>query len=86
MTNIRMKSWKKDILSVANRSLSVITTDRKQNVISFIETNGKAVVSDIAGVVNLIDGRVKALLREIVADDTIEKIGDKRYTHYILKN
>jgi ATP-dependent DNA helicase RecG len=72
--------------SVANRSLSVAATDRKRAVISYLEENGQARVADFAGVIGLSDGRVRALLREMVNDGTIEKIGDKRYAHYVLKS
>jgi hypothetical protein len=34
---------------------------------------------------DLSDGRVRDLLREMVSDGAIEKIGDKRYAHYVLK-
>ncbi|MDR1765165.1 MAG: hypothetical protein LBR77_03560 [Lachnospiraceae bacterium] len=71
--------------SVANRSLSVATTDRKSAVISFLEEHEKAKVADLINVVGLSDGRVRALLRSMVSDGTIEKVGDKRFTHYVLK-
>lgn len=33
----------------------------------------------------LSDGRVSALLREMVSDGTIEKVNNNRYAHYVLK-
>jgi len=72
-------------LSVANRSLSVATTDRKSAVISFLIENGEAKVSDFINLIGLSDGRVRVLLREMVNDGTIEKIGNNRYAYYILK-
>jgi ATP-dependent DNA helicase RecG len=72
--------------SVANRSLSVVATDRKRAVISYLEGNGQARVADFVSVLGLSDGRVRALLREMVSDGTIEKIGDKRYDNYVLKS
>lgn len=71
-------------LSVANRSLSVAATDRKQAIIDFLETNGQAKTRDLIEVVDLSDGRVRALLRKMVEDGTIEKIGDKRFASYRL--
>jgi len=71
-------------LSVANRSLSAAATDRKQAIIDFLETNGQAKTRDLIEVVNLSDGRVRALLRKMVEDSTIEKIGDKRFASYRL--
>jgi DNA-binding Lrp family transcriptional regulator len=64
---------------------SVVSTDRKRAVISFLEKNGQAKVSDFINVIGLSDGHMRALLREMVGDGTIEKIGDNRYTHYIIK-
>ena len=70
---------------VANRSQSDITTDRKKAIISFIEASGQAKTSDLIGIVGLSDGRVRALLREMVEDDSISKIGKNRYTYYVIK-
>jgi predicted HTH transcriptional regulator len=71
--------------SVANRPQSVGPADRKQAIISFLEKNSKGKVSDFVNIIGLSDGRVRALLREMASDETIEKVGNNRYTHYILK-
>jgi len=71
--------------SVANRSRPDIPTDRKQAVISFLEEHGKAKAADFVNVIGLSDGRVRAFLREMVRDGTIEKVGNNRYTYYMLK-
>jgi ATP-dependent DNA helicase RecG len=71
--------------SVANRPPSVAAADRKFVVISYLEENGQARVADLVNIIGLSDGRVRALLREMVNDGIIEKIGDKRYAHYVLK-
>jgi ATP-dependent DNA helicase RecG len=71
--------------SAANRSLSVATSDRKQALVAYLEEHGKAKGSDFTEVIGLSDGRVRALLREMVNDGTIEKVGDKRYAYYVLK-
>jgi DNA-binding transcriptional regulator PaaX len=36
-------------------------------------------------IVGLSDGRVRALLREMTAEGTLEKVGDKRYASYKLR-
>jgi ATP-dependent DNA helicase RecG len=72
--------------SVANRSQSVAPTDRKHAVVSYIEENGQARVGDIINIIGLSDGRVRALLREMVGDGTIEKVGKNRYAYYVLKS
>ncbi|MDR3121964.1 MAG: hypothetical protein LBU58_11635 [Clostridiales bacterium] len=71
-------------LSVANRSLSVAATDRKQAVIDFLKTNEQAKTRDLIEVVGLSDGRVRALLRTMVEDGTIEKVGNNRFASYRL--
>jgi len=72
--------------SVANRSLSIVTTDRKQKIASYLEKNVQCKVSDLIGLIGLSDGRVRALLREMVSEGTIQKIGNNRHTVYILRN
>ncbi|MCL2624106.1 MAG: winged helix-turn-helix transcriptional regulator [Planctomycetaceae bacterium] len=71
--------------SVVNRSQSDTTTDRKKAVVSLIKQNSQARAADLIEVVGLSDGRVRALLREMVNDGTIEKIGNNRYAYYVLK-
>ena len=71
--------------SVANRSQSVAPADRKRIVISFLEENGQAKVSDFVNVIGLSDGRVRTLLREMISDGVIKKVGNNRYAYYILK-
>jgi len=36
-------------------------------------------------IINLSEGRVRDLLREMVLDGTVEKVGKNRYAYYILK-
>jgi ATP-dependent DNA helicase RecG len=71
--------------SVANRSQSVEPSDRKQVIISFLEKNSQGKVSDFVNIINLSDGRVRALIREMANEETIEKVGKNRYAYYILK-
>jgi ATP-dependent DNA helicase RecG len=73
-----------EILSVANRSLSVGATDRRQAIVNYLKINGQVKTRNLLDVVGLSDGRVRALLRNMVEEGTIEKVGDKRYTSYKL--
>ena len=73
------------IQSVANRSQSVAPSDRKRAIISFLEENSQAKIADFINIIGLSDGRVRALLREMVSDGTIEKVGKNRYAYYVLK-
>ena len=67
------------------RSQAVAPSDRKRLVIEYLEEHSQAKNSDFVDITGLSDGRVRALLREMVNDGTIEKIGDNRYTYYMLK-
>lgn len=51
----------------------------------FLEEHDQARAADLIPVVGLSNGRVRDLLREMVRDGTIEKIGDNRYAYYVLK-
>ncbi|MDR1163497.1 MAG: putative DNA binding domain-containing protein [Candidatus Accumulibacter sp.] len=74
--------------SAANRSpigrQSAAMVDRKRAVVTFLERHGQARVKDLAEIIGLSDGRIRALLREMTYDGTIEKIGKNRYAYYVL--
>ena len=72
--------------SVSNQPQAVAATDRKKVVISHIENKGQAKASDFINVIGLSDSRVRALLREMVSDGIIEKVGNNRYAYYVLKS
>ena len=59
--------------------------DRKRAIISFLEENGQAKADDYVNIIGLSAGRIRDLLREMVSDGAIEKVGKGRLTHYILK-
>ena len=71
--------------SAANRLQSATTADRKSKIISFLEEHNQATVSDFISIIGLSEGRVRDVLRDMVSDGTIEKVGDKRYAYYVLK-
>ncbi|MCL2157862.1 MAG: helix-turn-helix domain-containing protein [Oscillospiraceae bacterium] len=62
---------------------AVATADRKREIIAYLKKNHSAKVSDFVSAFGLSDGRIRALLREMVADGMIEKIGDNRYAYYV---
>jgi F0F1-type ATP synthase delta subunit len=68
-----------------NRSPSDAPSDRKRTITAFLEEHGQAKAADFVKVIGLSDGRVRALLREMAGDGTIEKVGDNRYAYYVLK-
>ncbi|MDR0696677.1 MAG: putative DNA binding domain-containing protein [Christensenellaceae bacterium] len=61
---------------------SVATTDRKIAVKNFIQEHGEVKTADLVKAFGLSDGYMRALLREMATDGTIEKVGDRRYTSY----
>ena len=71
--------------STANRPQSAATADRKHTITLFLEEHGQVKVSDFVKVIGLSEGRVRDLLRVMVSDGLIEKVGKNRYTHYMLK-
>jgi len=71
--------------SAANRLQSATTADRKRRVISFLDENQQAKVVDLIDIIGLSEGRVRDILREMVNDGTIEKVGKNRYAYYVLK-
>ena len=65
---------------------AIKTSDRKRVILSYFEKHTQATASEVAELLGLSKGRVRAILQEMTNDDTIEKVGDKRYTYYILKS
>ena len=52
-----------------------MTADRGQKIKEFIEKHGQVKVSDLTEVIELSQGRVRDLLRKMVSDGTLEKMG-----------
>ena len=80
-----------DTLSILNDTPSILNntqttlSNRKAAIITWLETHEKATASDIATLFGVTSIWARTILRKMTSDGTIEKIGDKRYTHYILK-
>jgi ATP-dependent DNA helicase RecG len=66
-------------------SQAVAKADRKREILSIIKTTGQASSSELARTVGLTSGRVRSLLRDLVNDGAIEKIGNNRYARYVPK-
>jgi ATP-dependent DNA helicase RecG len=65
---------------------SVMATDRKEAIKNFVREHGEVKTVDLVKAFSLSDGYLRALLRKMVGDGTLEKLGDKRYTRYKLKD
>jgi len=81
------------VLSLATGDKQAITSDKQAIktserilvISSYIEKHGKITASVVAELLKLSNSRARAILNEMVKSDTIEKIGDKKSTHYILR-
>ena len=71
--------------TVASGWQALETSDRKKQIITFIADNESATSLQLAQFTGLSQGRVRAVLKELVIDGVIEKFGDNRYTSYKLK-
>jgi|GEM_PF-3237483 len=60
-------------------------SDRKRQIIYFFIENEKLTSLQLAEHTGLTQGRVRKILKELVADGMIEKVGDYRYASYTLK-
>jgi len=63
---------------------SPVTADRKHAIISFLKEDEKLNVRDLSTKLGLSENRVRALLREMVNDGIIEKVGNNRHVYYVL--
>ena len=61
-------------------------SDRKKNILAFIAANGKTTSSQLAAITGLTQARIRSIMQELVAEDFIVKVGDNRYTSYVIKN
>jgi ATP-dependent DNA helicase RecG len=64
---------------------SLEASGRKKQILEFISNNEKATSSQIAKITGLTQGRIRAILQDLVVEDLISKVGDNRYTSYIIK-
>jgi ATP-dependent DNA helicase RecG len=71
--------------SAVNRPPSASAADREHKIKMFIEKHGQVKVSELTEVIELSEGRVRDLLRKMVNEGTIEKVGNNRYASYVLK-
>jgi predicted HTH transcriptional regulator len=63
-----------------------IEASRKQQILEYISKNGKTTSAQIANHITLTQVRIRAILKDLVADGVIEKIGNYRYTSYTMKS
>jgi Fic family protein len=62
-----------------------LISDREKSIILHIQAYKQATTSEIADLLSLSKPRARAILQEMVASGAIEKIGNNRYTYYVLR-
>ncbi|MCL2670953.1 MAG: helix-turn-helix domain-containing protein [Clostridiales bacterium] len=60
----------------------IATTDRKREILALAEKRGRISSADLATEWGISDSRVRIILREMVGDGSIRKVGNTRYTYY----
>jgi ATP-dependent DNA helicase RecG len=60
------------------------TIDKKECIIKYIEKREKVSVAELAGVFNLSEVRIRAILLEMTKKNLIKKIGKTKASYYIL--
>lgn len=63
---------------------SPIETDREKLVVAYLEEHGIAGIAELADVLGLGKDRARTLVREMSSRGVVEKVGDRRYTRYVL--
>jgi len=62
-----------------------LTSDSKRFILSYIKRHSETKISDFSARLNLSQARIRAILQEMVSDNLIEKVGNNRYAHYVIK-
>jgi ATP-dependent DNA helicase RecG len=60
-------------------------TERKDAIITYLKEHKKTTTSDIATFLHISERWARTILRNMVEDGTVEKVGSNRYTYYVLK-
>ena len=61
------------------------TSEKKAVIVGYIEEHGKVKVSELTELFNLSEGRVRAILSEMVKDGVVRKVGKTKSVHYTLE-
>jgi len=62
-----------------------ILSDRKSAIINWLETRDKVTTSEVATQMGITTIWARKILQEMTSEGSLEKIGNYRYTYYILK-
>ena len=61
-----------------------MTTDRDSQIVSYLAKQGPSGVAEVADLLGLSKDRTRAILRGLTERGLIRKLGDKRYTRYVV--
>ncbi|MCL2078598.1 MAG: putative DNA binding domain-containing protein [Oscillospiraceae bacterium] len=67
------------------RIQSSSTGEKKLAIASYLKSHSKVTVAELTGIMNLSEGRIRAILLEMAKDGIIMKIGRTKSAHYVLK-
>jgi ATP-dependent DNA helicase RecG len=73
-----------DKQAIASDWQAIKTSDRKREILAYIEEHRQATASEASVLLGLSKCRVRAILQEMAGDGTIKKVGNNRYAHYVL--
>jgi len=60
------------------------TSEKKAVIVGYIEEHGKVKVSELTEIFNLSEGRVRAILSEMVKDGIVRKVGKTKSVYYTI--
>ena len=84
LASTEQKSGKR-LKPVATESPNRLASDRKLEIVAYLQNNKQASITDASKLLHLSKSRARAILRGMIADGTIEKVGNNRYAYYVLK-
>ena len=64
---------------------AIKTSDRVRLLLTYVEEHSQITTSEAAIILNLSKARSRAILQEMTNSGSIEKVGNNRYTYYVLK-
>ena len=74
-----------DRTAIGSDRVAIELEDRENEIINFINQNGRGKNSDFAELLNLSPQRIREILSEMVNKNILLKNGSKRHTYYTLK-
>jgi len=61
------------------------TSEKKHYIVNYLNEHQHITVADVSIIFNLSKPRIRAILQEMVIEGTVKKVGNNRYTYYVLK-